>query len=111
LQQHINPFPRTLPSLATARQLHSSQCRDELFVSGYYWSPPTTVRTEHCVPKLAFALADNNLAGLMKFCTILHACLNACGLTPIYCPYYRVSALMLTLSALVVGIGNEPANL
>ena len=74
-------------SSAEARHLHSSLRRDELFVSGYYWSPPTPITNAHCIAwldpnldgpyagkhdriaKLSFKLADNSLAGFMKFYT------------------------------------------
>jgi hypothetical protein len=119
------------------RQMHSSQRRDELFLSGYYWCEPTPVTDDHCVAwlepsldgpyagkhdriaKLTFKLADDNLAGFMKFYTALRAGLNACGFNPHLLPLLPrirpdvdlVLTPIVSTSTLVIGSGNDPSTL
>jgi hypothetical protein len=96
------------------------------------------VLTEHCVAwldpnlegpyagrhdpiaKLSFALADDNLAGFMKFYTALQAGLNACGFNPHFLlpllPRIRpdvdlVITPIVASSSLVIGTGDNPAYL
>jgi hypothetical protein len=62
---------------------------------------------------------EDNLAGFMKFYTGLRAGLNACGFNPHLLPLLPrihpdvnlVITPIVTSSALVVGIGNDPANI
>jgi hypothetical protein len=119
------------------RQLHSSQRRDEMYVSGYYWSHPTPVLEEHCVAwldqnldgpyagkpdriaKLSFKLVDDTLASFMQFYTALRAGLNACGFNPHLLPILPrirhdadlVITPIVAASALVIGSGNDPSAL
>jgi hypothetical protein len=71
------------------------------------------------IAKLSFSLADDNLPVFMKFYTALHAGLNACGFNPHLLPILPhiwpevdlVITPIVDTSALVKGIGNDPANL
>jgi hypothetical protein len=128
---------RSAQSAARTSRHNSAQRRDELFVSGYYWCPPSAVLDAHCVAwldpnlegpyagkhdriaKLSFTLADDNLAGFMKFYTALRAGLNACGFNPHLLPLLPrirpdvdlVVTPIVASSALVIGLGDNPANL
>jgi hypothetical protein len=130
-------FKSTAKSSDAARHLHSSQRRDELYVSGYYWASPSPVLAQHCVAwldpnldgpyagkhdriaKLSFTLADDNLAGFMKFYTALRAGLNACGFNPHLLPLLPrirhdvdlVLTPIVASSTLVIGSGDNPAYL
>jgi hypothetical protein len=71
------------------------------------------------ISKQKFTLAEDTLVGFMKFYTALRAGLNACGfnphllpLLPRICPDVDlVITPIVSSSALVIGIGNDPANL
>jgi hypothetical protein len=119
------------------RQLHSSLRRDDLYVSGYYWSSPTPILEEHCVAwldqnldgpyagkpdriaKLSFKLVDDTLASFMQFYTALRAGLNACGFNPHLLPILPrirhdadlVITPIVDASALIIGTGNDPSTL
>jgi hypothetical protein len=64
-------------------------------------------------------LADDNLAGFIKFYMALHAGLNACGFNPHLLPILprispEVDLVIMPIAAalaLIVGIGNDPSNL
>jgi hypothetical protein len=124
--------------LDKARLLSLSQRRNELFVSGYYWCPPTAISNDHCVAwldpdidgsyyagkhyhiaKLTFMFAEDTLADFMPFYTALRAGLNLGGFKPhllpiLPCIHPDVDLVLTPIvesSALVIGIGNDPNNL
>jgi hypothetical protein len=116
-------------------QLYSAQRHEEMFVSGYYWSPPIMPTDAHCVPWLDMSLdgpyagkpnhiaklssvklADDMLASFMKFYTSLRTRLNSCGFNPHLLPILPQIRpdVDLTITPIieesrpVIGIGNDP---
>jgi hypothetical protein len=136
-RRHIQHHPLPMSDFCTldqTRHLLALLCRDEIFVSGYYWCSPADILDEHCVPwldqnldgpyarkqdwiaKLSFTLGDDTLAGFMNFYTSLRAGLNSCGFNPHLLPLLlRIRPgmnLVLTPivpeSVLVIGSGTDP---